>query len=448
MQYEDDLIDYIATINSRSLPADVELKTRMHLLDTLSAFVSGAFLPPGDIAYKFAESLGGPPEATLIGTDKKVSVCNAALANGMSGHADETDDSHIWGRWHPGCGVIPPVLALAERDGASSKQILNAIALGYDIGTRCLLSLGYTSAATQPFSTHTMGTMFGGGAAAAAMLDLTAEQVSVMLSFAAQQASGLMYWNRDPDHIEKAFVFGGKGARDGMYAALIAKAGMTSPTHALTCKRGFVDSFAQDARPQELSHELGERFEISRSTLKKWCVGSPIQSVLDAFEAILAENKITNDDIAGIHLTMPSDRLHVVDGRDIPTICVQHLAAMMIVQGTVSFVEAHKDELMDDPDIQAVRAKITATPSDELAEAKPVRQAIVEITLNNGEKLRHHTKAVHGTPDRPMNADDLAAKARDILTPYIPKTAEDLIDLCLNRDTFDVKELVALCKAK
>lgn len=446
MEFEDKLIRHIAATNTRPLPAAVEARTRLHLLDTLSAIVSGRALPPGDIAFKFAESLGGPVEATLLGSDVKVAVCNAAMANGMAAHADETDDSHIWGRWHPGCGVVPPVLAIAERDGASSAQILNAIALGYDVGTRCLLSLGYTSAATQPFSSHTIGTLFGGGAAAAAMLGLTEKQVPVMLSFAAQQASGLMYWNHDPDHIEKAFVFGGKGARDGLYAALIAKAGMTSPPYALTCERGFVESFSQHPHPEELSHELGERYEITRSTLKKWCVGSPIQSVLDAFEAILAANKITNDDIADIELIMPSDRLHVVDDREISTICVQHLSAMMIVQGTVSFAEAHRESLMDDPAIRAVRAKIRTTPSDELTAARPVRQAIVEITLKSGQKLRHHTKAVHGTPDNPMNADDLARKTRDILMPYIPATTDALIDLCLNAKTFEIGQLVKLCR--
>lgn len=446
MEYEDKLIRYIATANDRALPAEVEVRTRMHLLDTLAAIVSGRILPPGDIAFRFAESLGGPAEATLLGSDIKVGVCNAALANGMAAHGDETDDSHIWGRFHPGCGIVPAALAIAERDKASSAKFLNAVALGYDVGARATMALGYTSSAKAPFSTHTIGALFGAAASAGALLDLDAAQTSAMISYAVQQASGLPYWNRDPDHIEKAFDFGGKGARDGVYAALMAKFGMTAPSYALTGERGYMTSFPRDARPHELSDGLGERFEIARSSLKKWCVGSPIQSVLDALEILMAENDFAVDDIDGIELTMPSDRLFVVNNRDISTICVQHLTALMLVKGTVSFVEAHDESLMHAPDILAVRAKIATTPSDELAAAKPERQAIVEIALKDGRKLRHHTIVVHGTPDKPMNADDMAAKARDILSPYIPNTAEALIDLCLNHKTFEIDRLVSLCR--
>ena len=446
MNFEDELNRYIATANARGLPADVEVRTRMHLLDTLAAIVSGRFLPPGDIAYKFAESLGGPAEATLLGSDVKVAACNAALANGMAGHADETDDSHIWGRFHPGCGIVPAALAVIERHGGTSKQFLNAIALGYDVGARICMSLSYTSAVTAPFSTHTIGTLFGGAAAAAAILDLSEAETRVMMSFAVQQASGLPYWNRDPDHIEKAFDFGGKGARDAVYSVLFAKAGMTAPSYPLTGERGFMTSFPLEAKPHLLSEELGTRFEIARSTLKKWCVGSPIQSVLDALEVLMSAHDFTCDDITDIELTMPSDRLHVVSDREIPTICVQHLTALMLVKGTLRFADAHDESLMSDPMVRAVRAKIRTIPSDELAAAKPERQSIIEITLGGGEKIRHHAKAVHGTPDNPMEADDVVTKTRDILSPYLPKTTDDLIDLCLNKQSFEIADLVNLCR--
>ncbi|WP_446916816.1 MmgE/PrpD family protein, partial [Klebsiella pneumoniae] len=78
---------------------------------------------------------------------------HAALANGMMGHADETDDSHLGGRFHPGCGIVPAALAVAEREGRSGTDFLRAVALGYDIGARVTMALGYARPNTARHST-------------------------------------------------------------------------------------------------------------------------------------------------------------------------------------------------------------------------------------------------------------------------------------------------------
>ena len=100
------LAQYIAGAMERDLPADVAAKTKLHVLDTLAAMLSGARLKPGELAAAYVESLGGRPEATVIGTRIVTSAVNAALANGMMGHADETDDSHLGGLFHPGCAIM------------------------------------------------------------------------------------------------------------------------------------------------------------------------------------------------------------------------------------------------------------------------------------------------------------------------------------------------------
>ena len=84
------------------------------------------------------------------------------------------------------------------------------------------------------------------------------------------------------------------------------------------------------------------------ASIKKWCVGSPIQSVLDATTALVAEHKIKADDARRIVITMPHDRMHIVDNREIVDICVQHLAALALLDGTVGFAAAHDEERMED----------------------------------------------------------------------------------------------------
>src|SRR4030088_2814090 len=121
-----DLAGYIAGTMARELPADVVAKTKLHVLDTLAAMLSGSRLKPGELAGAYVGRLGGRPEATVIGTHIVTSAVNAALANGMMGHADETDDSHLAGRFHPGCGIVPAALAVAEQAGLGGPGLIQA----------------------------------------------------------------------------------------------------------------------------------------------------------------------------------------------------------------------------------------------------------------------------------------------------------------------------------
>ena len=104
---------YIAGALRRPLPPAVLEKTKHHLLDTLAAMLSGSRLPPGKKAISFAKTQGGPKEACVAGSRIVTAAAHAALANGMLGHADETDDSHSPSRTHPGCGVVAAAFAMA-----------------------------------------------------------------------------------------------------------------------------------------------------------------------------------------------------------------------------------------------------------------------------------------------------------------------------------------------
>jgi 2-methylcitrate dehydratase PrpD len=118
---------------------------------------------------------------------------------------------------------------------------------------------------------------------------------------------------------------------------------------------------------------------------------------------------------------MPDDRLHIVDNREIPDICLQHLLALTLADGGLTFASAHDPARMADPDVLAVRRRIEVVPSAELTAAVPARQAIVEIETAAGKWLRHRTYAVRGTPDNPMEAAEVEEKALDLVTPVIGK---------------------------
>ena len=118
------------------------MKGKHHILDTLAAIVSGAALPPGQIAIKYAKAQGGTEEAQVVTTSYLTTAVNAAMANGFLAHSDETDDSHAASGTHPGCSIVPAALAMAERANVCGERLLNAVVLGYDMCARAMFSLG------------------------------------------------------------------------------------------------------------------------------------------------------------------------------------------------------------------------------------------------------------------------------------------------------------------
>ncbi len=443
MDIQQTLTKYISEALTHELPKETQVNTRYHLLDTMIAILTGRLLPPGQKGFEFSKKQGGPQESTLLGNNIKVSAINAGFGNGMAAHANETDDSHTVGRFHPGCAIVPATLAIAEKENSNCEDILKAIALGYDIGVRITTSLGYKTPKTTIFATHSLGPIFGSAASAGALLKLTHQQCNYLLSYTIQQASGLACWNRDPDHIEKAFVFSGMTARNGIYSALLAKENFTTVTDPLLGERGFHEGFAHNPKPELIINELGKKFEIDHSSLKKWSVGSPIQSMMDAVEYLLKNNDFDHKDIKELTIEIPSDRFHIINDREIPSISAQHLIAVHLIKKTMGYEEAHDETLFNDPEVVNLRKKIKSISSDELAIARPERQSKLTIILNDGKKLFYHASSVRGTPDNPMNKDDITAKAKRLFSVFNNKKTDDLIDCILNKD-FTIKELVNL----
>jgi 2-methylcitrate dehydratase PrpD len=410
---------YIAGALKKPLPAAVAEKTRHHLLDTLAAMISGSRLRPGRMAIAHARALGGAKEACVIGSRVITAAANAALANGMLGHADETDDSHSRSQTHPGCGVVAAALAMAERERASGRALLRAVALGYDVCCRLTQSLNAMQFRAEGHSTHSFGPTFGAAAAAGALAGLDARRVRYLLSYAAQQASGISCWMRDEEHIEKAFDFGGMPARNGVAAAAMVAHGFTGLEDVLSGERNFFVAYGRSPDPEELSRELGERYEIMDTDIKRWAVGSPIQAPLDSLLELIRTHRVRAEEVERVVVRVAHLGANTTDNREMPDICMQHLCAVMLLDGSVSFKSSHDGARMRHPKVLELRARIELKGDDALSQAMPRREGIVELKLKDGRELAHHTRAVRGTPENPMARAEVEAKALDLTAPVI-----------------------------
>src|ERR1700747_1244943 len=156
------LSTYMSAARAKALPEDVTEQAKFHLLDTLSAMISGSELPPGQAAQRYVRERGGNGGVTVVGSALTAAPIDAALANGVMAHADETDDSHNESRSHPGCSVVPAALAAGGVYGIHGTRLLAAGTLGSYIGPRVVIAMGGAAFSYESsLATHSIAGNFG-----------------------------------------------------------------------------------------------------------------------------------------------------------------------------------------------------------------------------------------------------------------------------------------------
>ena len=416
------LSNYMGSAQNQPLPPEVLEQTKLHVIDTFAAIVSGSELLPGQAALKYIKLHGSKGKQTVMASQLTSGPADAAMANGVMGHADETDDSHGRSRSHPGCAVIPASFAVGEELDIGGQHFLRAVALGYDVGTRLLMAMGGPRFSYDSHkSSHSIAGMFGAAAAAGCAAGLNAQQMRWLLDYTAQQSSGIASWGRDTDHIEKAFVFGGMPAKNGVISALLVHTGWNGVNDVFSGPDNYFLATAPNADRAFLVEKLGERFEITQTDIKKWSVGSPIQGPLDAIEIIRRQHPFELEQLAAVRVRLDPSVAKVIDNRDMPDICLQYMVAVMLLDKTASFKAAHDIARMQNPAVLNMRAKVQLIPDPALSQYLPVRVAIVEIELKDGTVLTERVDAVRGTPRNPMRRDEVVAKCQDLMDPVLGK---------------------------
>jgi 2-methylcitrate dehydratase PrpD len=425
-------------------------KTKHHILDTLAAVISGSTLKPGVLARRYVKGQGGVKEAQVAGSRIIASAINAAFVNGIMAHADETDDSHAKSFTHPGCAIIPAALAVSERQGVDGSRFLKGVVVGYDIGCRITQAIGVAILRERYRSTHSFGANFGAASAAASVLGLKDESVRYVLSYAAQQASGVSYWVQGDEHVEKAFVFGGMPARNGVTAALLVECGFTGVLDPFSGERNFLESFSSCPKPELLSEGLGSRYEIMSTNIKRFPVGSPIQAPLQAILNLIERAGIKATDVEAVTVRLGNEGIRTVDNRKMPDINLQYLLAVALIDGCLSFEAAHSYDRMKERSVLKVKERMKLVEDPELSASSNKRQGIVEVRTKDGTQLREHVVSVRGTAENPMAREEVETKCRDLIRPILGSgRTEGLIEKIWNLEKVkNVRELRCLISSE
>src|SRR6266540_370947 len=389
----DSLSRYIVSDRAAQLPQPIIERARIHILDTIGAMVSGSTLKPGKVAIDFVRGQGGPRDATVVATDLRSSPLFAALANAMTAHADETDDAHFPTVTHPGSVILPVALAVAETRHRSGRDLMIAVVLGYDVMCR------------------------------------------------------INNWRQDPEHIDKALCFSGAPARNGLTAALMAQAGFTGTATVFEGEENFFKAFSENSRPEEVIKELGSRYEILDTSIKKYPAGQPMQATLEGYFTLVKEHHLEGKQIQKIVVRLPETQARTINDRHMPDVNCQYMLAVAMLDGKIDFQNSHDFERMHDPQVLELKNRVESVADTELTKKFPaVRSAIVEINSVDGRHVSILVDRLPGAPYNPLSAREVEQKFLLLSVPVLGEQRSlSIIEGVRNLENLpDVAHLAAL----
>jgi 2-methylcitrate dehydratase PrpD len=437
------LAQYAASTSFGAVPPDVRERAKLVIMDEMACAQFGRRSLAGDLAARYVATLGGTEEARVLGTALRVPALLAALANGTAGHGEEVDGAHVVGG-HPGATIVHAAVATAERQRASGADLVNAVILGYDIGTRALHACGGIFTAKKRHHLHG-DFLYALGAAVAAgrILGLDPVRHGHAMALVTFQANGLIALFSEQRHVSKSFS-NGQYAFAGVNAALMAAAGLEGCDDVIGGRDGVLDAWGVENGAHLVTRGLGQDYAVMGANFKFLNAGYPIHTAVEAATALVAEHKIDADSIASVHVGMPANAMRVVDNRQMHNICVQDMVSAALARGRLSLRDLPFPAILDEPRYTRIRASITVGVDPDLDRELPDgRGANVAITTSTGAMFSRRVDWPRGHSMRGgVTWPDLAEKWNDALPGCDVGRA-----LALARGLDELEDVSVLCDA-
>jgi 2-methylcitrate dehydratase PrpD len=438
------LARFLAETTYPDLPEAVTSHVKRCILDWLGVTFAGTAEPASQAIVQFVKDFGGVGESTVIGGSFRSSCVNAALANGVTGHAAELDDIHEASVIHPGAPVIPAALAIAECVEASGEEFIAAVVVGYEAGIRIAMAV-MPSHYEYWHPTGTCGT-FGAAAAVGKLLGLDEETIRHALGVAGTESSGL---------IESFGTMGkpfnaGRAARDGVTAALLAERGFTGPMSILDSAKGYANATSTQPDLEEIVDALGHRYEAANTIFKRHACCGHTHGAIDAVIDLMNENNLGPRDITEITVGTYPIAVDVVGGNYSPGTSAEakfslpYCVAAAVTHGSAS-LEAFTVEEIANPALRELMGRVKIYIGEEFSGAR-LGCAKVTIHTKAARVLNRRVDVPKGYPENPLTSAELKGKFRGLsrtaLTAGRIGELEKTVDAL--EDVGNVHELTAL----
>jgi len=437
------LAEFVAQHPSRGWSDAVDHEAHRTFYNWLGCAIGAAHHEAADAAVAAVRLLEPSAQATVLGRSEKLDMGSAALVNGITSHTFDFDDTHLKTIIHPAGPVASAVLALAEQRGLPGRDVIDALVLGIDVACRVGNTM-YPDHYDRGWHITGSTGMLGAAAACARLLRLDAQQTAMALGIAASQPVGL---REQFGTMTKPFHPGG-AARAGLMSALLASQGFTSSPKALEAPRCFIQVASDKRAWNEITDELGQRFEISFNTYKPFACGIVIHPSIDAC-AQLRERGVQPEQVERIDLRVHSLVLELT-GKKEPQdglqgkFSVYHGCAAGLIFGRAG-EEEFSDAVVRDPLVVATRNKVQAVVDETIDEA----EVKVSALLKSGERIDVHVEHAIGSLQKPLSDAQLQAKFEALVVPVLGQArAQSITQACWALGSApNVRTLTELCRA-
>jgi 2-methylcitrate dehydratase PrpD len=419
------LAKFVATHPSHGWNDAVDHEAHRTFMNWVGCAVGAARHESAEATLAAVKMLQPAPQSSVLGRGEKVDMASAALVNGITSHTFDFDDTHLKTIIHPAGPVASALLALAEVTGASGREVVDALVLGIDVSCRignCIYPEHYDRGWHITGSTGPLGA----AAACARLLKLDEKRTAMALGIAASQPIGM---REQFGTMAKPF-HPGAAARAGLTSALLAKNGFTASPKAIEAPRGYAQVVSPKCDWNEITGELGQRFEISFNTYKPFACGIVIHPTIDAAAQLRARG-VKPEDVERVELRVHPLVLELTGKREPQDglqgkFSVYHGFAAGLVFGRAGEGE-YDDAIVRRDDVVELRGKVVATPDEKVRE----ESADVTVLLKDGRREHVFVEHAIGSLERPMTDQDLDGKFHSLADPVIGKArASSLVEAC------------------
>jgi 2-methylcitrate dehydratase PrpD len=404
------LAQFAASLRYEDLPASVKEHCKNVLLDTLACAVAGHLGEETSQIAALASALGQSEESSVIGGDR-LCLAGATILNGFLITAVTMCDAHRPTLTHVTPEVVPPAFAIAERDDLSGRDLLVALAAGFEITTRVGIGLDYPAFRDRGW--HGPGVLgpFGAAAAVGRLLEFDADTMAKAFGLAGSQSAGTFAaWGTPTVKFHQC-----RGALSGLLAALLAHQNFLATREFLTAPDGgLYNTYSNGGKPEAATKDLGERWELEQIALRLWPSASSIQGMNSALFDLVEGHRIDPNEVEKLRVALspPTFALH----GNLPNykgkfdaLISGHYTAAVIVHDRELTLDQFEPKRYDDPKLRRAAAEQIEIISDP---ALTGVQAIAEVEMRDGSTVSARCDHPRGSPENPLSRAQIETKFR------------------------------------
>jgi 2-methylcitrate dehydratase PrpD len=418
------------------------------LVDQLGIQIGCGHLPWAQAVRNTYKAMGGVAEATVVRYGDRLPITSAAFINSTFGHSFEYDDANPLIHGHIGGELVPPLLALSERDHLSGSEFLTALIAGYEVRGRIGWSVSPTMLERGGPQYSTTCGPFGVAAAVGKLLKYGAEGIHNALAIAGTFSGGLMQYDQGGGSVKR--IFTAVAAIGGLQAAMLAQAGITGPEGILEGKRGLLKIYPENYNPERLSSDLGTMWTLDHVLFKPYCCCAIIHPAIDALKTILARHAVTAHDIESIEVGYPKgshNHAAISNPKDIlgMQFSTAYSLGLTVLKGKNTPKE-YSMEALADPALKAVAAKVSLSNEaglDSLFEGHmPAR---VTLATKRGAVYDELVVDAKGSPAKRLNSAEIDEKFRSMVSEVLGDARTEQIIQTL-RDVASLNDMASLAQ--